>query len=218
MRLLVDIEDARLAGLIQFGSTGVEVRDMPYVTAPTPYSRRILRSRFSFYIIDMRPLASIRLVFLAAALAGVASTALADVYTGRVVAIADGDTLTVLDKAKVQRKVRLSGIDAPEKRQSFGTVSRKHLADLVFGKTVTVAYRKIDRYGRQIGVVRVGEIDANLAQIRAGLAWHYKHYEREQPPDERAAYAAEERNARENKRGLWGDAKPIAPWDFRRHR
>lgn len=160
--------------------------------------------------------ASIRLVLLAAALAVFTSAALAEVYTGRVVAVADGDTVTVLDTAKVQRKVRLSGIDAPEKRQPFGTVSRKNLADLVFGKTVTVTYRKVDRYGRQIGVLHVGDIDANLAQLRAGLAWHYKHYEREQPHRERAAYAAAEQEASDRKRGLWRDANPIPPWDFRK--
>jgi endonuclease YncB( thermonuclease family) len=107
---------------------------------------------------------------------------------------------------------------APEKKQPFGTVSRKHLADLVFGKTVTVTYRKVDRYGRQIGVLHVGDIDANLAQLRAGLAWHYKHYEREQPYKDRAAYAAAEREASEHKRGLWRDRDPISPWDYRRRR
>lgn len=122
---------------------------------------------------------------LAAVLACLAPQALADLYTGRVVAISDGDTLTVLDAEKVQHKVRLSGIDAPEKRQPFGNVSRQHLADLLFGRDVAVEYHKVDRYGRQLGKVLVADVDANLAQVSAGLAWHYMHYEREQPFEDR---------------------------------
>lgn len=154
---------------------------------------------------------------LAAALTCAAPTALADFYTGRVVAVVDGDTVTVLDTARVQHRIRLSGIDAPEKRQPFGNVSRQHLGDLVFGRDVTVEYHKIDRYGRQLGKLLVADLDANLAQVRAGLAWHYKRYEGEQPHKDRVEYSEAETEARTARRGLWRDFAPIAPWDFRRH-
>ena len=139
----------------------------------------------------------------------------ADTYPGRVVAIADGDTVTVLDATQTQHKVRLAGIDAPEKHQAYGNVSRQHLASAVFGRTVTVDWTKRDRYGREIGKILVDGADANLGQIEAGLAWHYKKYEREQSPKDRAAYAAAEQAARAARRGLWQDPDPIAPWVFR---
>ncbi len=137
---------------------------------------------------------------------------------GKVVGIADGDTLTVLDARNTQHRIRLSGIDAPESRQAFGTRSRQHLADLVFGKQVTVEYEKQDRYGRTLGKVLVDGRDANLEQITAGFAWHYKYYENEQPLGDRKTYAESEVEARAAKRGLWVDPNPTPPWDFRRGR
>lgn len=137
---------------------------------------------------------------------------------GKVVAIVDGDTLTVLDGSNKQTRIRLVGIDAPESKQAFGTVSRKHLSDLVFNKQVTVEYDKTDGYGRTLGKVLVGGRDVNLEQIKAGLAWHYKYYENEQPPEDRQLYAEAELGARTAKQGLWVDPNPIPPWDFRRGR
>lgn len=135
-------------------------------------------------------------------------------YEGHVVGVADGDTITVLDKDKV----RLMGIDAPEKSQAFGNVSRQHLAARVFSKVVTIEYAKLDRYRREIGKVLVSGADANLEQVEAGLAWHYEKYAREQTAKDRAAYSLAEERARSLKAGLWRDAEPIAPWDFRRSR
>ena len=109
----------------------------------------------------------------------------ADILRGRVVGVADGDTVTVLDAQKVQHKVRLSGIDAPEKSQPFGRRSKEHLSDLVFGQYVEVDFNKTDRYGRLIGKIVVQGRDVNLRQLYAGMAWHYKEYEREQPSVER---------------------------------
>jgi endonuclease YncB( thermonuclease family) len=103
----------------------------------------------------------------------------------------------------------------PEKKQAFGNVSRQNLAHLVFSKTVTVETSKLDRYKRELGKVLIGSTDANLVQIRAGLAWHYKHYEREQPAGERQAYALAEQEARAAHRGLWREVSPIPPWEFR---
>lgn len=140
---------------------------------------------------------------------------LAGTLQGKVVSVSDGDTITVLDATKVEHKIRLAGIDAPEKSQAFGTSSKQHLSSLVYGKTVDVDFSKTDKYGRTIGKVVVGGLDANLSQIRAGLAWHYKQYEKEQPPSDRATYSQAEIEARTNRLGLWQDAKPIPPWDFR---
>lgn len=145
---------------------------------------------------------------------------------GRVVSVADGDTITVLDSTHEQHKIRLSGIDAPEKRQAFGERAKQHLSDLVYGKDVLVVWEKHDRYRRIIGRVLAPEcdriacrysLDAGLEQIKAGLAWHYKQYEREQPPDDRLKYAASEREARERREGLWRDPDSLPPWEFRHH-
>lgn len=108
---------------------------------------------------------------------------------GRVVHVADSDTITVLDAELVQHIVRLGGIDAPERGQAFGQVSRRHLGELVHGRQVTVDWHKRDRYGRLVGRVLVDDQDANLAQIEAGLAWHYVAYAAEQAPDDRKAYS-----------------------------
>lgn len=136
---------------------------------------------------------------------------------GKVVGVTDGDTITLLDADLTKHSVRLTGIDAPEKRQPFGQVSKQSLSSLVFGKTVTVTYDKQDRYGRILG--RVGTPDgqnANLQQIQKGMAWHYKHYERDQSPNERRDYAEAERVAQQRKAGLWVDKNPTPPWDWRR--
>lgn len=136
---------------------------------------------------------------------------------GKVVGVTDGDTITLLDADLTKHSVRLTGIDAPEKHQPFGQVSKLSLAKLVFGKTVTVTYDKQDRYGRILG--RVGTPDgqnANLQQIQKGMAWHYKHYERDQPRTERREYAEAEQAAQQAKAGLWADKNPTPPWDWRR--
>ena len=134
---------------------------------------------------------------------------------GRVVAIADGDTITVVDSEQIQHKIRLTGIDAPEKKQAFGEVSRQNIARLVFGADVLVEIRKRDRYQRELGRVVVGGMDVNLTQIQSGMAWHYKKYEMEQPFAERQAYSDAEQIARAARVGLWNDSSPIPPWEFR---
>lgn len=134
---------------------------------------------------------------------------------GKVVAVADGDTVTVLDATHQQVKIRLAGIDAPEKGQPFGSRSKENLGRMVFGKNVTVDTTKQDKYGRTVGKILVGGVDANLEQIKSGLAWHYKKYESEQPQRDRIGYAQAEIDARSKKSGLWSDAAPVAPWDFR---
>ena len=158
-----------------------------------------------------------RLAMIAVLLALSLSPSLADVLAGSVVKVSDGDTITVLDSFKRQHKIRLAGIDdAPEKRQPFGEASRKHLASLISGKSVTVEWTKRDRYGRIVGKVLHGTADACRAQIEAGLAWHFKRYQQEQTPDDRSAYAQAEVEARAERAGLWQDKSPVAPWDWRR--
>jgi endonuclease YncB( thermonuclease family) len=140
----------------------------------------------------------------------------AETLTGRVVRVTDGDTIVVVDSDKVQHKIRLQGIDAPERGQAFGTKSKEHLSDLVAGKNVVVDYSKYDRYQRILGKVLVNGEDVNLEQVEVGMAWHYKKYQREQSTSDRVAYSDAEREARRQKLGLWHDPNPAPPWDYRR--
>ena len=155
-----------------------------------------------------RPLWAILLLTLA-------STAHAETVTGRGVGVADGDTITVLDADRMQHKIRLAGIDAPEKKQPFGNRSKESLSELAYDKTVDVETSKRDRYGRQIGKVLVNGRDVNLMQVERGMAWFYRQYQREQSPNDRRLYEAAEDAAKAEKRGLWHDADPVAPWEFR---
>lgn len=140
----------------------------------------------------------------------------AETIQGKVIRVADGDTITILDQTITQHKIRLAGIDAPEKGMPFGQKSKEHLSDLVAGKQVQVETNKVDRYGRNVGKVIVDGLDANLSQIDAGFAWHYKAYEREQSVVDRLAYDKAEKRAREAKKGLWLDGEPVPPWEWRR--
>ena len=133
--------------------------------------------------------------------------------------------IKVLDAHKVEHKIRLTGIDAPEKKQPFGNASREHLASLVAGKEVFVEANKTDRYGRTLGKVWVQPadcptcgktLDANYAQVLAGMAWWYRYYAKEQPVEDRGRYESAEDEAKARKRGLWADKNPIPPWDWRR--
>ena len=144
-----------------------------------------------------------------------AGPTLAETITGRVVGVHDGDTITVLDSTRTQHKIRLSGIDAPESKQAFGQASKRHLSDAVFNRDVTLDCGKTDKYRRQVCDVIVDGRDANLAQIEAGMAWWYRKYQKEQTARQRADYAAAEEGARAAKIGLWQDAVPVPPWEFR---
>jgi len=135
--------------------------------------------------------------------------------TGKVVYVADGDTLTVLDDRNRQYKVRLDGIDAPEIAQAYGDAAKKSLSDLVLGKMVTVTRSKIAREGWIVGKVTLSGRDINLEQIRRGYAWFYRAYAKELSPEDATAYEQAEAKAREDHLGLWAGAEPIAPWDLR---
>lgn len=155
---------------------------------------------------------------IAVSLALLSLVAHADTLTGRVVGISDGDTLTLLDMANVQHRVRLSGIDSPEKGQAYGKHCKESLSELAHGHAVTVESVKQDRYGRVIGKVFVGDQDINLEQIRRGCAWHYKKYQNEQILDDRLVYAEAEASAKAAKLGLWAEPEPLAPWAWRKAR
>jgi endonuclease YncB( thermonuclease family) len=144
-----------------------------------------------------------------------ASLAWADTLVGRVVAVLDGDTVTVLDLARVEHRIRLSGIDAPEKAQPFGVASKRQLSEAVYNQKVTVEWTKHDRYGRIVGKIVMNGRDICLEQVKAGMAWHYKKYEREQSPEDRAAYANAEADAKARSVGLWSEAGGVPPWAWR---
>jgi len=141
--------------------------------------------------------------------------AYAELLSGKVVSVSDGDTITVLDSAKTQYKIRLVGIDAPEKAQAFGQASKKSLSNLVFNKDVEISWEKRDRYQRILGKVLLNGQDVCLEQVKRGMAWHYKKYQRDQIPEDRAAYALAEKKAKDIRLGLWADEAPIEPSQFR---
>ena len=135
---------------------------------------------------------------------------------GLVVGVADGDTITVLDQHMNTYKIRLQGIDAPEKKQAFGEKSKQSLNDLVHGKQVHIEYDKEDKYGRMVGKVTLGDLDVCLQQLVLGMAWHYKKYQNEQPATDRAVYSDTEMKSKSLRLGLWADETPMPPWAFRK--
>ena len=135
----------------------------------------------------------------------------AEPFTGTVVGISDGDTLNVLRAGKAV-KVRLHGVDTPEKAQAFGTRAHQFTSALAFGTEVTVVVRDTDRYGRLVGEVLLPDgRSLNQELVKAGMAWWYKHYA---PND--TTLAQLEADARAAQRGLWAEAHPVPPWAWRR--
>ncbi|MCR5752510.1 MAG: thermonuclease family protein [Kiritimatiellae bacterium] len=131
---------------------------------------------------------------------------------GKVTRVSDGDTIWVRDRLGQRHKVRLNRIDAPESDQPFGKESTLHLQSIVGNKEVTVEYETHDRYGRILGIIRLGDEDVNLQMVRDGYAWHYRHF------DNTPSYAAAESEARTAKRGLWATPAPIPPHQWRRRK
>ena len=133
-------------------------------------------------------------------------------FNGRVVSISDGDTYTILTEEKKQIKVRLQGIDCPEKNQAFGSKAKQYASSLVFGKDVTVEVVSTDRYGRTVGIVKTSDgINVNYKLVESGFAWWYRQY----APGDLDLKKAEE-TARLNRVGLWADPDPMPPWEFRK--
>jgi len=134
-------------------------------------------------------------------------------WTGKVVGIADGDTITVLRDGRDQVKIRLYGIDAPESGQPFGKASKQNLSSMVYGESVQVEVMDTDRYGRTVARIFVEEEDVNGAQLRAGYAWLYRQYCKSWVCGE---WVGLETEARSSQVGLWADKDPVPPWQWRR--
>lgn len=132
-----------------------------------------------------------------------------EILEGRVVGVHDGDTITLLMAGNRQIKVRLAQIDAPEATQAFGQRSQQSLSEVVFNKTITVEKETTDKYGRTVGTLFIEGVDANKEQLKRGMAWVYRHYLHDQ------SLLPLEETARQSKVGLWADANPMAPWDYR---
>lgn len=135
-----------------------------------------------------------------------------DDFTGTVVAVLDGDTIRVVNNTtKEEVKIRMFGIDAPEKSQSFGMDSKKYLSDKILNKVVTISIKNTDMYGRSVGIIYLKKTNINILQVQEGNAWWYKAYDKKDKDTESA-----EEMARELKKGLWKDLTPKEPWIYRR--
>ena len=148
---------------------------------------QILKQTFKQFLVAI-VLSAVSLVIQAATL------------VGKVVGISDGDTIKVLDSNKTEHKIRLMGIDAPEKTQAFGAASKQALSNYIYQKEVTVEYKKKDRYQRILGKVILDKQDICLAMISDGMAWHYKDYEKGQSKTDRDMYSQSELKARQAKK------------------
>jgi len=139
-------------------------------------------------------------------------SAQAETLEGKVIKIADGDTLTLLTSSNQQVKVRLAGIDTPERKQPFGNRAKQALSNLAFQKQALVEVETTDRYGRTVGAVFVGSQNLNAESVRQGMAWVYRKYNKDM-----AFYELESR-AKKERLGLWLQENPIPPWEWRRGR
>lgn len=129
---------------------------------------------------------------------------------GHVVGVTDGDTFTLLTKQKKQIKIRLYGIDCPEKGQDFGQIAKQKLSMLIFNKDVIAKRKDTDRYGRTVAIVYdKNNTCINEEMLRSGLAWHYIRY------DSNPAWEQMQNGARNKKVGLWAHPNPIPPWQWR---
>lgn len=137
------------------------------------------------------------------------------VLVGTVTRVHDGDSLTLQQQDR-RIVVRLAAVDAPELDQPYGREAMLALRACAFGRRVVIQVHGPDRHGRTVGTLDSLGRDCGLAQVRAGLAWHYKAFEREQPVADRGSYAAAEREARRLRIGLWSQPRPTSPWDYRR--
>ena len=132
-------------------------------------------------------------------------------YCVKVVSISDGDTFRGLTEDNKEIKFRIYGIDAPERNQAFGTRSKQHLSDLIFGKTVGIKVQSTDYFGRSVVWVYTSDRkDVSAEMLKAGMVWHFKKY------DKSKEYASLEDKARLKHVGLWVDKEPVAPWEFRK--
>jgi endonuclease YncB( thermonuclease family) len=139
-----------------------------------------------------------------------------EIHRGQVIGVQDGDTITVRTEAFEQVRVRLYGIDCPEKAQPHGPEAGEHLYGIVYGKDVELEVIDIDRYSRYVALVRLGGELVNERMVRDGYAWTYERYCRLEGAC--ADFRAAEKAAREARAGLWADGAPVAPWEHRSHK
>lgn len=168
---------------------------------------RQMKAQKLIYALAIGACSAALLVANVAVAKGAASRTLA----GEVIGISDGDTLTILDHARTTHKIRLAYIDAPESAQPFGNKAKQALSTICFRKMARVAVIDTDRYGRSVGVVQCAGVDANKSMVAGGFAWVYRKY----VPKDSELFALQTK-ARGEKIGLWVDASPTPPWDFRR--
>lgn len=137
------------------------------------------------------------------------TTAQAESFNAKVIAVLDGDTLLVL-RGGAKVKVRMANIDAPEKEQAFGMQSRQSLVDMVFKKQVSINSQAVDQYGRVVGLVTVDGRNVNEEQVKRGMAWEYSHFHSDK------GYIALQKTAQQTRSGLWSQGNPQAPWLWRK--
>jgi len=204
----------------------------PFTLLPSPSQSQFFRMPFLLVIFRSQPYHQSKIVplsgqsvalarkpslpsifFLLTLLLGSPELSLCQTLTGKVVSIADGDTITILTATKQQIKIRLYGIDTPESGQAFGQKAKQFTSSLVYGKQVEIKTYDIDKYGRTVGVVLAGGKNVNEEIIRAGYAWQYQKYCSESFCPE---WSKLEENARAQRIGLWYDQNPTPPWEWRK--
>ena len=139
-------------------------------------------------------------------------TTQAATFTGKVVGVSDGDTITVLYQGNKQFKIRLLAIDTPESGQAYGDKAKQALSKKVFGQFVQVHWEKQDMYKRVLGNITIGQRWINYEMVAEGWAWHYKQYDKDK------RFAEAEVKAKAARKGLWAGPNPVAPWDWRREK
>ena len=144
-------------------------------------------------------------------------------FTAKVQRVVDGDTVYVEDEGGKRFKVRLTGIDAPEKNQPYGLTSTYKLRELLLNKFVLLESKpnkgksySVDRYKRVLAKIILDGRDINLSQVLSGYAWHYKRYQKQQSLKDRELYSQAELHAKKNDLGIWSEKKPMAPWKWRK--
>ncbi|MEQ1836246.1 MAG: thermonuclease family protein [Candidatus Nitrotoga sp.] len=142
-------------------------------------------------------------------LLGTLNAAHAEEFSAKVIAVMDGDTVLIL-RGNKQIKVRLAGIDAPEKAQAFGENSTQSLAELVLNQYVNVESQAVDDYGRLVASIKVGELNVNHEQVQRGMAWEYSRFNRG------GALLTLQGDAMKAKRGLWAQPDPMSPREWRK--
>ncbi|MBP7309862.1 MAG: thermonuclease family protein [Candidatus Cloacimonetes bacterium] len=136
----------------------------------------------------------------------------AKTISGKVVKVSDGDTFIVVQN-KREYKIRLDGVDCPEARQAYGKRAKQFTSAQIYNRQVRVSYKKKDQYGRYLGTVYYGGgKNLNHEILKAGMAWHYKHYNQDK------TLSNLETMARNKRVGLWADRQPVPPWIFRRYK